>query len=67
MVPPAQTKPVLSTGPMINDATRGASSAGGITNPGQRYWACAGHLARAGHTPSLEAVAAAVSSIILPG
>src|SRR5882762_2758075 len=38
-VPPALTKPVLSTGPMINDAIREGCSAGRIANPRQRCWA----------------------------
>src|SRR3984885_168501 len=38
-VPPALTQPVLSTGPMINDAIREACFAGRIANPRQRCWA----------------------------
>ena len=38
-VPPALTQPVLSTGPMINDAIRKACFAGRIANPRQRCWA----------------------------
>src|ERR1700722_9860631 len=38
-VPPALTQPVLSTGPMINDAIRRACCAGRIANPRQRCWA----------------------------
>jgi hypothetical protein len=59
-------EPVLSTGPMINDATRGASFAGRIANPGQRCLGARGLAGAQRHTASPEAVPGAVPSIIVP-